>query len=204
MEEKDKKTNQVDDFDWEDFENTTTITKEELDKAYEATLKKVSPHQIVDGTIISIDKDEVVVNIGYKTDGIIAASEFAYNPDLKIGDIVKVYIVKNNNKIVLSHNIAIGVKNEINDMDDEEIINEDNYYDNCEEDEYNIEEDEYNIEEDEYNIEDGDEYIPDKSQMKYTHGVFSHCPYCGSKYIHTYIDGTAKCDKCNRWFCYQI
>ena len=176
---------------WEDFENTTTITKEELDKAYEATLNKVSPHQIVDGTIISIDKDEVVVNIGYKTDGIIAASEFAYNPDLKIGDIVKVYIVKNNNKIVLSHNIAIGVKNEINDMDDEEIINEDNYYDNCEEDEYNIE-------------EDGDEYILDKSQMKYTHGVFSPCPYCGSEYIHTYIDGTAKCDKCNRWFCYQI
>ena len=199
MEEKDKKTNQLKDFDWEDFENAlyTTITKEELDKAYEATLNKVSPHQIVDGTIISIDKDEVVVNIGYKTDGIIAASEFAYNPDLKIGDIVKVYIVKNNNKIVLSHNIAIGVKNEINDMDDEEIINEDNYYDNCEEDEYNIEEDEYNI-------EDGDEYIPDKSQMKYTHGVFSPCPYCGSKYIHTYIDGTAKCDKCNRWFCYQI
>ena len=193
MEEKDKKTNQLKDFDWEDFENAlyTTITKEELDKAYEATLNKVSPHQIVDGTIISIDKDEVVVNIGYKTDGIIAASEFAYNPDLKIGDIVKVYIVKNNNKIVLSHNIAIGVKNEINDMDDEEIINEDNYYDNCEEDEYNIE-------------EDGDEYIPDKSQMKYTHGVFSHCPYCGSKYIHTYIDGIAKCDKCNRWFCYQI
>ena len=191
MEEKDKKTNQLDDFDWEDFENTTTITKEELDKAYEATLNKVSPHQIVDGTIISIDKDEVVVNIGYKTDGIIAASEFAYNPDLIIGDIVKVYIVKNNNKIVLSHNIAIGVKNEINDMDDEEIINEDNYYDNCEEDEYNIE-------------EDGDEYIPDKSQMKYTHGVFSPCPYCGSEYIHTYIDGTAKCDKCNRWFCSQI
>ena len=200
MEEKDKKTNQLKDFDWEDFENAlyTTITKEELDKAYEATLNKVSPHQIVDGTIISIDKDEVVVNIGYKTDGIIAASEFAYNPDLKIGDIVKVYIVKNNNKIVLSHNIAIGVKNEINDMDDEEIINEDNYYDNCEEDEYNIEEDEYNIE------EDGDEYIPDKSQMKYTHGVLSPCPYCGSEYIHTYIDGTAKCDKCNRWFCYQI
>ena len=173
MEEKDKKTNQLKDFDWEDFENAlyTTITKEELDKAYEATLNKVSPHQIVDGTIISIDKDEVVVNIGYKTDGIIAASEFAYNPDLKIGDIVKVYIVKNNNKIVLSHNIAIGVKNEINDMDDEEIINEDNYYDNCEEDEYNIE-------------EDGDEYILDKSQMKYTHGVFSPCPYCGSEKTH--------------------
>ena len=193
MEEKDKKTNQLKDFDWEDFENAlyTTITKEELDKAYEATLNKVSPHQIVDGTIISIDKDEVVVNIGYKTDGIIAASEFAYNPDLKHGDIVKAYIVKYNYKIVLSHNIAIGVKNEINDMDDEEIINEDNYYDNCEEDEYNIE-------------EDGDEYILDKSQMKYTHGVFSPCPYCGSEYIHTSIDGTAKCDKCNRWFCYQI
>jgi transcriptional accessory protein Tex/SPT6 len=193
MEEKDKKTNQLKNFDWEAFENGSypTITKEELDKAYEATLNKVSPHQIVDGTIISIDKDEVVVNIGYKTDGIIAASEFAYNPDLKIGDIVKVYIVKYNNKIVLSHNIAIGVKNEINDMDDEEIINEDNYYDNCEEDEYNIE-------------EDGDEYIPDKSQMKYTHGVFSPCPYCGSEYIHAYIDGTAKCDKCKRWFCYQI
>ena len=50
MEEKDKKTNQLKDFDWEDFENAlyTTITKEELDKAYEATLNKVSPHQIVD------------------------------------------------------------------------------------------------------------------------------------------------------------
>ena len=57
MEKKKKKTNQLKDFDWEDFENAlyTTITKEELDKAYEATLNKVSPHQIVDGTIISID-----------------------------------------------------------------------------------------------------------------------------------------------------
>ena len=195
MSEKDKNSAPRIDFDWEAFENGTypEITKEELDKAYEATLRKVTPHQVVDGTIISMDNDNVVVNIGFKSDGIISASEFAYNPELKVGDIVKVYIVKSGgDQLVLSHNIAIGVESVIDDIDDEEIFDNDHlFYDNsdviCD------------IEE-----KKDDEYIPDKSLMKYTHGVFSPCPYCGSKSIRTYTDGTAKCESCKQWFCYQI
>ena len=76
----------LDDFNWDEFENGTPagVNKEELDKAYDETLNKVADHQVVEGTVISVDKKEVVVNIGYKSDGIIPASEFRYNPDLKI------------------------------------------------------------------------------------------------------------------------
>ncbi len=82
------------DFNWDEFENGShvNVSKEELDKAYNETLNKVSEHQVVEGTVISADKKEVIVNIGYKSDGIIPASEFRYNPDLKIGDKVEVYV----------------------------------------------------------------------------------------------------------------
>ena len=81
-------------FNWEEFENGTMgeTSQEELAKAYDETLNKVSEHQVVEGRVISFDKKEVVVNIGYKSDGIIPASEFRYNPDLKIGDTVEVYV----------------------------------------------------------------------------------------------------------------
>ena len=85
------------------------VSKEELDKAYDETLNKVSEHQVVDGTVISVDKKEVVVNIGYKSDGIIPASEFRYNPDLKAGDTVEVYVENAEDKkgqLVLSHKKA--------------------------------------------------------------------------------------------------
>ena len=85
----------VEDFDWESFENGSTnaeASKEELEKAYDETLNKVSEHQVVDGTVIAMNKREVVVNIGYKSDGIIPISEFRYNPDLKVGDTVEVYV----------------------------------------------------------------------------------------------------------------
>nr|MCR5577929.1 30S ribosomal protein S1 [Prevotella sp.] len=81
----------------------------ELDKAYDETLNKVADHQVVEGTVISIDKKEVVVNIGYKSDGIIPASEFRYNPDLKIGDKVEVYVESAEDKkgqLILSHKKA--------------------------------------------------------------------------------------------------
>ena len=83
--------------------------KEELDKAYDETLNKVADHQVVDGKVISVDKKEVVVNIGYKSDGIIPASEFRYNPDLKIGDVVEVYVESAEDKkgqLILSHKKA--------------------------------------------------------------------------------------------------
>ncbi len=111
MSELTKNVQPLQDFNWDEFENGTVanVSKEELDKAYDETLNKVSEHQVVDGTVISVDKKEVVVNIGYKSDGIIPASEFRYNPDLKIGDVVEVYVENAEDKkgqLVLSHKKA--------------------------------------------------------------------------------------------------
>ena len=101
----------MDDFNWEEFENgsAVNVSKEELDKAYNETLNKVSEHQVTEGTVISCDKKEVIVNIGYKSDGIIPASEFRYNPDLKVGDKVEVYVENQEDKkgqLILSHKKA--------------------------------------------------------------------------------------------------
>ena len=106
-----KNVKPLDDFNWDEFENGTSagVSKEELDKAYDETLNKVADHQVVEGTVISVDKKEVVVNIGYKSDGIIPASEFRYNPDLKIGDKVEVYVESAEDKkgqLILSHKKA--------------------------------------------------------------------------------------------------
>jgi len=111
MSELTKNVQPLQDFDWDQFENGTSanVSKEELDKAYDETLNKVSEHQVVDGKVISVDKKEVVVNIGYKSDGIIPASEFRYNPDLKEGDTVEVYVENAEDKkgqLVLSHKKA--------------------------------------------------------------------------------------------------
>ena len=111
MSELTKNVQPLQDFNWEEYENGTVanVSKEELDKAYDETLNKVSEHQVVDGTVISVDKKEVVVNIGYKSDGIIPASEFRYNPDLKAGDTVEVYVENAEDKkgqLVLSHKKA--------------------------------------------------------------------------------------------------
>ena len=99
------------DFNWDEFENGSkaAVSAEELQKAYDETLNKVSEHQVVDGTVISVDKKEVIVNIGYKSDGIIPASEFRYNPDLKVGDVVEVYVENQEDKkgqLLLSHKKA--------------------------------------------------------------------------------------------------
>jgi len=111
MSELTKNVQPLQDFDWDEFENGTSanVSKEELDKAYDETLNKVADHQVVDGKVISVDKKEVVVNIGYKSDGIIPASEFRYNPDLKIGDVVEVYVESAEDKkgqLILSHKKA--------------------------------------------------------------------------------------------------
>ena len=111
MSELTKNVQPLNDFNWEEFENgmAVNVSKEELDKAYDETLNKVSEHQVVDGKVISVDKKEVVVNIGYKSDGIIPASEFRYNPDLKVGDTVEVYVENAEDKkgqLVLSHKKA--------------------------------------------------------------------------------------------------
>ena len=99
------------DFNWDEFENggNSEVSKQELEKAYDETLNKVSEHQVVEGEVISVDKKEVIVNIGYKSDGIIPASEFRYNPDLKVGDKVEVYVENQEDakgQLVLSHKKA--------------------------------------------------------------------------------------------------
>ncbi len=130
MSELTKNVQPLADFDWDQFEHGTTvkISKEELDKAYNETLNKVTEHQVVEGTVISADKKEVVVNIGYKSDGIIPASEFRYNPDIKVGDTVEVYVENAEDKkgqLVLSHKKARLAKSwdRVNEaLDNEEII----------------------------------------------------------------------------------
>ena len=106
-----KNVQPLDDFNWEEFEMGTNagVSKEDLEKAYDETLNKVTEHQVVEGTVISVDKKEVIVNIGYKSDGIIPASEFRYNPDLKVGDKVEVYVENQEDtkgQLVLSHKKA--------------------------------------------------------------------------------------------------
>ena len=99
------------DFDWENFENggQTAVSREAQEAAYDGSLNKVSDHDVVDGTVIAINKREVVVNIGFKSDGVIPAGEFRYNPELQVGDTVEVYIENQEDKkgqLVLSHKKA--------------------------------------------------------------------------------------------------
>ena len=102
----------IEDFNWDAYENGESVASashEELEKAYDNTLNKVNDREVVDGTVIAMNKREVVVNIGYKSDGIIPMSEFRYNPELKIGDTVEVYIENQEDKkgqLVLSHRKA--------------------------------------------------------------------------------------------------
>ena len=102
----------IEDFNWDAYESgesASSISKEEQEKAYDNTLNKVGDQEVVDGTVIAMNKREVVVNIGYKSDGIIPLSEFRYNPDLKVGDTVEVYIENQEDKkgqLILSHKKA--------------------------------------------------------------------------------------------------
>ena len=102
----------VEGFDWEAYEKGDVlvgISHEELEKAYDNTLNKVGNNEVVEGTVIGMNKREVIVNIGYKSDGIIPASEFRYNPELTIGDKVEVFIENQEDKkgqLILSHKKA--------------------------------------------------------------------------------------------------
>ncbi len=102
----------VDDFNWDAYEQGETYgetSKEDLVKTYDETLNKVNDKEVVMGTVTSMNKREVVVNIGFKSDGVVPMSEFRYNPELKIGDEVEVYIESQEDKkgqLILSHKKA--------------------------------------------------------------------------------------------------
>ena len=106
------KNSPIADFDWDAYEKGETKRDksfEELEKTYDNSLNKFQEDEVTEGTVISINKREVVVNIGAKSDGIIPVSEFRYNPDLKVGDTVEVYVENREDKkgqLVLSHRRA--------------------------------------------------------------------------------------------------
>ena len=100
------------DFDWEAFEKGevySSSVKGEMEKAYDNTLNTVKDKEVVEGTVISMNKREVVVNIGFKSDGIVSLNEFRYNPELKVGDTVEVFVENQEDKkgqLILSHKQA--------------------------------------------------------------------------------------------------
>ncbi|HRN38531.1 MAG TPA: S1 RNA-binding domain-containing protein, partial [Flavobacteriales bacterium] len=100
------------DFDWEALENATPGTsadRKQMEDAYENTLSSISEKEVLMGTIVGLNKKEAVINIGYKSEGVVPLSEFRYKPDLKIGDQVEVYIEKQEDKsgqMIISHKTA--------------------------------------------------------------------------------------------------
>ena len=104
-------------FDWDKYEAEKGGYSEEernsLQSKYEQTLSTIAENEVTEGTIVSISKREVVVNIGYKSDGVVSANEFRYNPDLKVGDKVEVFVESqedNAGQLLLSHKKARALK----------------------------------------------------------------------------------------------
>jgi small subunit ribosomal protein S1 len=121
----------VADFDWEEFEADELDSgeaKDEFEKLYSETLSTIAENEVIDGTVISMNKREVVINIGYKSEGVISLSEFRYDPELKVGDTVEVYVESQEDKkgqLVLSHKKARAMRSwdRVNQaLDQDEVI----------------------------------------------------------------------------------
>ena len=102
-------------FDWDAFEEKGTVAedREKVAELYDNTLSKVVENEVVEGTVTAIGKREVIVNIGYKSEGVISAPEFRYNPDLQVGDKVDVYVESAEDRkgqLILSHKKARALK----------------------------------------------------------------------------------------------
>lgn len=119
------------DFDWDAYENgdaKSEKSREELTRTYDESLNTVKDKEVIEGTIIALNKREAVVNIGYKSDGIIPMNEFRYNPDIKVGDTVEVFIENQEDKkgqLILSHRKARAARSweRVNQaMENDEII----------------------------------------------------------------------------------
>ncbi len=120
------------DFDWENF-RVKKSTYDEAERTrfetlYNKTLSTIAEAEVIDGKVISMNKREVVINIGYKSEGIVSMNEFRYNPELKVGDTVEVFVVSQEDKkgqLVLSHKKARAMRSwdRVNDaLDKDEII----------------------------------------------------------------------------------
>ena len=121
-----------DDFDWDAYASEQEIADkkkfEEYEKMYDETLSTVAENEVVEGTVIGMNKREVVINIGYKSEGVVSLNEFRYNPDLSVGDKVEVYVESKEDKrgqLVLSHKKARAMRSwdRVNDaLENDEII----------------------------------------------------------------------------------
>ncbi len=103
-------------FDWESLEHADSRSKvqtEELENLYDKTLNTIQEKEVIDGDVIALNKREVVINIGYKSDGIVSMTEFRYNPELKVGDKVEIYVESLEDKkgqLLLSHKKARAIR----------------------------------------------------------------------------------------------
>ena len=100
-------------FDWNcDPKKDESYKSEErmrLEAMYEKTMSQIGDHEVIEGTVVAKTSREVVVNIGFKSDGVIPVSEFRHNPNLKVGDKIEVYVENQegiNGQLVLSHKKA--------------------------------------------------------------------------------------------------
>ena len=101
----------IDQFDWDSLDNEDLYdgNKTDIEEQYNQTLSKIAENEIVEGIVTAITKREVIVNIGYKSEGVIGITEFRYNPDLKVGDKIEVYVETAEDKrgqLILSHKQA--------------------------------------------------------------------------------------------------
>ena len=99
------------DFDWEalQLDGYTQVERSEMSDVYEKTLTSINEKEVIKGTVLHITKKEIIINIGYKSEGVIAANEFRYNPDLKNGDVVDVYVECREDRtgqLIVSHKTA--------------------------------------------------------------------------------------------------
>ena len=102
-------------FDWDAFENNVPASesKEDLEKKYSESLSKIAENEVIEGTVTGLTAKEVIVNVGYKSEGVIQRNEFRYNPDLKVGDKVDVLVENPEDKkgqLILSHKKACSLK----------------------------------------------------------------------------------------------
>lgn len=99
------------DFDWDALalDGYTLVQRSEMSDKYEKTLTSITEKEVIEGTVVVLNKKEVIINIGYKSEGVVPASEFRYNPDLKVGDTVDVYVECQEDKsgqLIVSHKTA--------------------------------------------------------------------------------------------------
>ena len=121
----------VADFNWDEYaadDLDSSGDQAEYERLYAETLSTIAENEVIDGTVISMNKREVVINIGYKSEGVISLSEFRYDPDLKVGDKVEVYVDSQEDKkgqLVLSHKKARAMRSwdRVNQaLDQDEVI----------------------------------------------------------------------------------